>query len=144
MTIAVIACGSYVYQSEHITKAENWYHLPEEAGRSSGINGPEEGRVMAIVPSDLIYYIRQYSSRINMPWKEMLIARWDYYNDIYEAMEEAEVIETTSFVELTRSYGCNYVVLKKDRDRGTVDRLWFTLYAQTDNYLIYQDMELSK
>ncbi|MBO5208792.1 MAG: hypothetical protein J6B68_05540 [Lachnospiraceae bacterium] len=146
MTIAVIACGSYVYQSEHITKAENWYHLPEEAVEVAELIDPEEGRVMAIVPSDLIYYIRQYSSRINMPYgREMLIARWDYYNDIYEAMEEAEVIETTSFVELTRSYGCNYVVLKKDREiEEPLTEYGFTLYAQTENYLIYQDMELSK
>lgn len=146
MTIAIVVCGSYVYKSEHITKAENWYHLPEEAVEVAELIDPEEGRVMAIVPSDLIYYIRQYSSRINMPYgREMLIARWDYYNDIYEAMEEAEVIETASFVELTRSYGCDYVVLKNERElEEPLTDYGFTVYAQTENYLIYQDMELSK
>ena len=75
----------------------------------------------------------------------MLIARWDYYNDIYEAMEEAEVIETSSFVELTRSYGCNYVVLQNERElEEPLTDYGFAVYAQTENYLIYQDMELSK
>mgnify|MGYP001129649354 CR=1 FL=1 len=48
---------------------------------------------MAIGPADQGYYIRQYETAINMPYgREMLIARWDYYNDLYEAMERAEVI----------------------------------------------------
>lgn len=141
MGIAIVACGSFVYRSEHISKAQNWYHLPKEAVEVAEIIDPEEGRVMALVPADLVYYIRQYSTRINMPYgREMLIARWDYYNDMYEAMEAAQVIETASFVELTRTYGCDYVVLEKDRAvRQPLTDFGFTLYAQTDRYLIYHD-----
>ncbi len=99
---------------------------------------------MALVPADLIYYIRQYSTNINMPYgREMLIARWDYYNDMYEAMEEAEIIQTDSFVELTREYGCHYVVLKKERElQEPITEHGFELYAQTDTYLIYRDTQL--
>ena len=83
MCAAIVLCGSFVYRSEYITKAQNWYHLPEEAVEVAKLLEPEEGRVMALVPADLIYYIRQYSTNINMPYgREMLIARWDYYNDI--------------------------------------------------------------
>lgn len=141
MCIAVVACGGFVYQSEHISKAQNWYHLPEEAVEVADLLDPGEGRVMALVPADLVYYIRQYTTRVNLPYgREMLIARWDYYNDLYEAMEEAPVIQTESFVELTRTYGCNYVVLKKDRKlQEPLDDYGFILYAQTDTYLIYQD-----
>lgn len=144
MSIAIIACGSFVYSSEHITKAENMYHLPQEAIEVAELIDPEEGRVMALVPADLIYYIRQYSSNISMPYgREMLIARWDYYNAMYEAMEGVEVIETSSFVELTRDYACNYVVLKKDRKiQEPLTDYGFILYAQTDNYVIYQDTEM--
>ena len=35
---------------------------------------------------------------------------------MYEAMEEAEVIETKTFVELAREYPCAYIVLKEDRE----------------------------
>lgn len=142
MCIGIVAGGSFVYRSENITKAQNLYHLPDEAIEVAELIDPEEGRVMALVPADLVYYIRQYSSRINMPYgREMLIARWDYYNDLYEAMEEAEVIDTVSFVELTRAYGCDYVILKKDREvQEPLTDFDFSLYAQTDNYRIYQDM----
>lgn len=144
MCAAIVACGSLVYRSEHISKAQNWYHLPEEAVEVAELIEPEEGRVMALVPADLIYYIRQYSTQINMPYgREMLIARWDYYNDMYEAMEEAEIIQTDSFVELTREYGCNYVVLKKDRElQAPLTDYGFELYAQTDTYLIYIDRNM--
>lgn len=141
MSLAIIACGSFVYNSEYIVKAQNSYHLPEEAVETAKIMEPEKGRIMALVPSDLIYYIRQYSSRINMPYgREMLIARWDYYNELYEAMEKAEVIDTPYFAELTRSYGCNYVVLNKNRKiKEPLTDYGFELYAQTDNYMIYKD-----
>lgn len=143
---AVIACGSFVYRSEYITKAQNWYHLPKEAVEVADLIDPEEGRVTALVPADLVYYIRQYTTRVNMPYgREMLIARWDYYHDLYEAMEEADVIQTSSFVELTRGYGCNYVVLGRDREtEEPLTDYGFTLYAKTDNYLIYRDMEMGE
>lgn len=146
LCIMIAACGSLVYRSQYITKAENPYHLPGEAVEVAELIDPEEGRVMALVPADLVYYIRQYSSRINMPYgREMLIARWDYYNDMYEAMEKAEVIETDSFVELTRNYGCNYVVLQKGRKvQEPLTDYGFSLYAQTEHYLIYQDTESGK
>lgn len=146
ISAAIIVCGSFVYRSEHITKAQNAYHLPEEAVEVAELIKPEKGRVMALVPADLVYYIRQYETTINMPYgREMLIARWDYYNDLYEAMEKAEVIETESFVEITRGYGCNYVVLKKDRKvQEPLTDFGFNLYAQTDNYLIYQDTEIGE
>ena len=141
MTVAIIACGSYVYSGQYISKAENIYHLPDEAVEVAEIIDPEKGRIMALVPADLIYYLRQYSTRINMPYgREMLIARWGYYNDMYEAMELAENIETPSFVELARSYGCNYVVLTRNRKlEEPLTDYDFELYAQTDKYMIYRD-----
>lgn len=146
MCTVTVLCGSFVYRSEYITKAENCYHLPQDAIEVADLIVPEEGRVMALVPMDLIYYIRQYTTMINMPYgREMLIARWDYYNDLYEAMEETDVISTASFTELTRAYGCNYVVLKKDREvQEPLTDFGFALYAQTDDYLIYQDTEIGE
>lgn len=140
ISVIIIACGRFVYQSEYITKAQNPYHLPEEAIEVAELIDPEEGWIVAVVPSDLIYYVRQYSSRIRMPYgREMLIARWNFYNELYEAMEETEVMETASFVESAREYGCNYVVLKKERKVAEpLTDYGFSLYADTDNYFIYQ------
>lgn len=143
ISVAIIACGNYVYDSEHITKAQNAYHLPQEAVDIVDLVEPEEGRITVLVPADLIYYVRQYSTKIELPYgREMLIARWDYYHAMYEAMEKTEVIETGSFVELTRQYPCSYVVLKEDRETTKpLSDYGFALYDQVGDYLIYQDQE---
>ena len=102
--VAVICAGNYVYDSEHITKAENAYHIPQVAVEVAELISPEEGYTMALVPADLVYYIRQYDSNIAMPYgREMLIARWDYYNAMYEAMEEAQ--DFFADVKNTITYG---------------------------------------
>ena len=146
VSVAIIACGNYVYGSEHITKAQNAYHLPQEAVDIVDLIEPEEGRITVLVPADLIYYVRQYSTKIELPYgREMLIARWDYHHAMYEAMEKAEVIETESFVELTRGYPCAYVVLKEDRETTEpLSDYGFALYDQVGDYLIYQDQETVK
>lgn len=141
MCIAIISCGSFVYRSVNITKADNLYHIPNEVVEVGKLIEPEEGRIRAIVPAEMIHYIRQYSERICLPYgREMLISRWNFESDIYDAMEGADVIDTPSFVELTRNYYCLYVVLRKDRQlREPLTDYGFELYAQTDNYLIYMD-----
>ncbi len=141
--VAIIACGNYVYDSEHITKAENVYHLPQEAIDIVDLIEPEEGRITVLVPADLIYYVRQYSTNIELPYgREMLIARWDYHHAMYEAMEKADVIETETFAELARQYPCAYVILKEDRetDKPLTER-GYALYDQVGDYLIYKDLE---
>ncbi len=143
--VAIMACGNYVYDSEHITKAENAYHLPQEAIDLVDMIEPEEGRITVLVPADLIYYVRQYSTNIELPYgREMLIARWDYYHAMYEAMEEAEVIETESFAELAREYPCAYVVLEEDREtEEPLTDYGYEIYGQVGEYVVYKDITLS-
>lgn len=144
--LAIVACGDYVYDSEHISKAENAYHLPQEAIDVVDLIEPERGRVTALVPADLIYYVRQYSTDIELPYgREMLISRWDYHNALYEAMEEAEVIDTPSFVELTRngSFPCAYVVLKEDREISEpLTDYGFSVCGQVGEFVVYRDTTL--
>lgn len=139
---AVIVCGNYVYDSEHITKAENAYHLPQEAIDIVDMVEPKDGRITALFPADLVYYVRQYSTNIEMPYgREMLIARWDYQHAMYEAMEKPEVIDTQSFVELTRTYPCKYVILKEDRKvKAPLTDYSFEEYGRVGEYIIYRDV----
>lgn len=143
MCAMIAACGNYVYDSEYITKAENAYHLPQEAIDIVDLIESGEGRITVLVPADLIYYVRQYSTNIELPYgREMLIARWDYHHAMYEAMEKAEVIEAASFVELAREYPCAYIVLKEDREIDEpLTQYGFALYGQVGEYLIYQDTQ---
>lgn len=142
--LAIVASGSYVYGSEHITPAENPYHLPQEAIELVDMIEPEQGRVTVLLPADLIYYVRQYSTAIELPYgREMLIARWDYYNAMYEAMEEAEVIDTPAFAELARSYPCAYVVLKEDRAlTEPLAEYGYSVYGKVGEFVVYRDETL--
>lgn len=142
--LAVVACGDYVYDSEHISRAQNAYHLPQEAIDIVDMIEPETGRITVLVPADLIYYVRQYSTDIELPYgREMLIARWDYYNAMYEAMEEAEVIDTPAFADLARTYPCAYVILKEDREiREPLTDYGYSVYGQVGEYVVYKDMTL--
>ena len=144
MCVAVIACGDYVYDSEHISRAENAYHLPQETIDIVDLIEPEEGRITVLVPADLIYYIRQYSTNIELPYgREMLISRWSYHHAMYEAMEEAEVIETESFVELAREYPCAYIILKEGREMTEpLTNYGFEFYDQVGEFVIYRDTTL--
>lgn len=141
--IAIIACGNYVYDSENITKAENAWHLPQEAVDIVDMVEPEEGRITVLVPADLIYFVRQYSTNIELPYgREMLIARWNYHHAMYEAMEEAEVIDADTFTELAREYPCAYIVLKEDREIDEpLTKYGYDLYGQVGEYLIYRDTQ---
>ncbi len=142
--LAIVACGDYVYDSEHISRAQNAYHLPQAAVDIVDMIEPEEGRITVLVPADLIYYVRQYSTDIELPYgREMLIARWDYYNAMYEAMEEAEVIDTPVFAELARTYPCAYVILKEDREmEEPLTDYGYSDYGRVGEYVIYKDMTL--
>lgn len=144
MCVAIAACGNYVYDSPNITKAENAYHLPQVAIDIVDLIEPEEGRIKALFPADLVQYVRQYSTNIEQPYgREMFIARWDYYHAMYEAMEKPEVIETASFVELAREYPCSYIVLKEGRKTDEpLTGYGYTLYGQVGEFLIYKDMEI--
>lgn len=142
--VLVILCGNYVYDSEYISKAQNAYHLPAEAIEIADMITPAEGesRINVLFPADLIYYIRQYDTNIQMPYgREMLIANWDYDHDMYEAMEECEVIDTEHFVELTRQHYCSYVVLKEDRKcKEPLLDYEFEEYGRVADYIIYKDV----
>lgn len=141
MCIAIVSCGSFVYSSINITRAQNLYHIPNEVVEAARLMESEEGRIRALVPAEMIHFIRQYTDKITLPYgREMLIDRWNFQSDLYEAMELTEVIETPSFVELTRSNYCMYVVLRKDRQVSEpLTDYGFELFGQTDNYLIYLD-----
>lgn len=143
MCIAIVSCGSFVYKSVNITKAENLYHIPDTVVEVGRLIEPEEGkRITAVVPAEMIHYIRQYSDRICLAYgREMMISRWDYFqSDLYDMMEGADVLDTPSFVELTRSNYCMYIVLRKDRQlREPLTDYGFELYAETDYYSVYLD-----
>lgn len=141
--ILIILCGSLVYRSNYISKAENLYHIPDTVVSICDLITPREEnlRVTAVMPPELIHFVRQYDAKINMPYgREMLVARWDYYNEVYEVMEKPETIVIEDLLEATRKNYCQYIVLaptrKTDIDPEKAD---LKLLAVVDGYRVYED-----
>ena len=139
----VILCGSYVYRSSYISKAENLYHIPDTVIKICDRISPEDSdtRVSAVMPPELIHFVRQYDARINMPYgREMLVARWDYYNAVYEAMEKPEIVDMEALLEATRTEYCQYIVMTQDRKTDVdPESCGLVLIGVIDGYRIYED-----
>ncbi len=144
LAAALIALfGSFVYQSDYISKAENQYHIPDTVIEVCDLIEPENprARVSAVMPPDLIHFIRQYSARINMPYgREMLVSQWDYYNAVYEAMEGSEIVDMEKLLEATREEYCQYIVMAPGRQSDR-DPLFYglELVGEVDGYRVYLD-----
>lgn len=139
----IILCGSYVYKSDYISKAENLYHIPDTVIKICDRISPEnpDVRVKAVAPPELIHFIRQYKASIDMPYgREMLVERWDYYNAVYEVMEKPEVVNMEELLEATRENYCQYIVMAEGRQTNVdPESSGLVLIDQIDGYRIYED-----
>lgn len=139
----IILCGKCVYESDYISKAENLYHIPDTVVEICDLIAPEhpEARVSAVMPTDLIHFVRQYDARINMPYgRELLVERWKYYNAVYEKMEEVEVVNMEELLEATRPEYCRYIIMEEEKQTD-VDPVesGLILIDVIDGYRIYED-----
>jgi hypothetical protein len=139
--VTVALCGSYVYSSPHITKAENAYHIPSVTAHICDfLQAAEELEfIRAAFPAGLVPYVRQYDSNIMMPFGRD-VPQWNYYNAVYEAMEATDMVDIANLVEATRAAECNYIILHTTRllsDDPTNHQL--ILLATIDGFLIYKD-----
>lgn len=141
--VVIVLSGSLVYLNQYMTPSQNFYHIPQNVIDICDEILPAKGemRVRAAFPSELVHFVRQYSTDILMPFgREMVVTQWDYYNEVYEAMEKPEVIDADDLLEATRKAGVQYIILSKDRkvDKN-LTTLGLKLMATVDNYYIYED-----
>ena len=142
----IIFCGSCVYQSSYISKAENLYHIPDTVVKICEriSTGNPDVRVSAVMPTELIHFVRQYDATINMPYgREMLVERWEYYNAVYEVMEKPEVVNMEELLEVTRQEHCQYLVMGQEKQTDVdPEESGLLLVDEIDGYRIYQDPEV--
>lgn len=144
---AVVALsGSLVYKSTYISKAENAYHipqvvveicdeiLPEEEGEG------EDGKVMAVFPSELIHFVRQYSSDVMMPYgREMLVERWGNERELFDLME-AETYDVEWVADKAIQNYCRYVILNSYKPKTEpMENYEYELVRTVGAYEIYRD-----
>lgn len=118
LALLFILTGNYVYHSPFITKAQNRYHIPDVvvAICNEMLPKEDEERVWAVFPEELIYFVRQYSSKVQMPYgREMLEAQWEWNWDthpIYRIMRE-DPIDIEALAPLLTEYHVQYLVLNR-------------------------------
>jgi len=141
--IVLAISGTYVYNSQHITKAENLYHLPQETVDICEMIMPEEGeeRVWALFPVEQVHFVRQYTTTIQMPFgRENLVETWYYEHHPLYTLLQQEVIPVKELSELSIEYYCNYIFLLKTMEvEGDMDEYGIELIGETENYLVYRN-----
>ena len=142
--------GKMVYKSVYMSRAENAYHLPqvavdvvdlvrEDAEEHDTFDLNSE-RILVAFPADLVHYVRQYDANLVMPFgREMVEPAWDHWNWIYDAMEEADVIDMELLTNLLQVEGYRYLVLRKGRATDRDPATWgYELIGERGNYLVYR------
>ena len=151
----IIIMGTSVYNVPYVAKAENSYHLPQYSIDICDTIMPAEGErnVYAAVPSELTFYMRQYTSRICLIYgRESVEPAWDNYDPIYEAMQGDEttgIIDTKKLIELTRgtpSKQCSYIILRQSQqlDAPLESQSGIKKITSINGYDIYEDMVAKK
>lgn len=140
--LLVMVSGSFVYQDPLFGKAENAYHVPQSVVDICDAIEVEGREVMAVFPSELIQYVRQYSPVVCMPYgREITVERWNYTteNALFDAME-AEVIDAEALSGLAREAMCAYIILPEDKGiDGDLKDYDYETFGQIEGYVIYKD-----
>ncbi len=132
--------GNFIYSNPFFQAAQNRYHVPDSVVHICDAIQIEGREVTAVFPSELLLYVRQYSGTVCMPYgREITVTRWDYGNNLYDAME-AEVVDAAFLAERARWQGCLYIILPEDKKMtGSLSACQYEIFAKTDGYVIYRD-----
>lgn len=146
--LLLILTGECVYRDPYMFEAQNRYHLPDAliAICNEIMPAEDEERVWAVFPDELIHYVRQYSSEIQMPYgREMLEQGWAWNWDthpIYRVMLE-DPIDLDALSPLLAQYHCQYLILNRARAvEGSFEENHLTLIAQIEAYDVYRNEEV--
>lgn len=142
--VILMAGGDYTYDNPTFEKAENAYHIPQYIINIADAIGPKEENtwVDAVVPQEMLSYIRQYNSDIHLPYgREVLIERWNLWDPMYQTME-ADIIYAQTLAKQAREDNCQYIILHQDKvfDED-IEQYRFELVDNIDGYNIYLDMD---
>ena len=141
--VGVVVSGSLISTNENFKKAENAYHIPQTVVEICDAIKVEGREVMAVFPSEMLQYVRQYSAYICMPYgREMTIDRWGFYYELFLVME-ADVLEVEKMAKLAKEDSCHYIVIRSDKELlGNMEDFDYELFRQIDGYDVYIDRSI--
>ncbi|NLL77815.1 MAG: hypothetical protein GX235_11330 [Clostridiales bacterium] len=143
LSIAIVFSGKYVYASQYMSKAENLYHLPQTVIDICDLIAPEDGeeRIWSVFPTDLVYFVRQYDTDIQMLYgREMVEPKWQYAEPVHSIMNHPTTIDIEELLKLTRERYCTYIVLPSNKDvTEDPENFGLKLLDTVDGYPVYYD-----
>lgn len=137
-----ILCGTYTYKNINISKAANRLHLPYQTVDVCDFLLRDSGgkQIKAAMPAELVQTVRQYTSKINMPFgREMTVPRWDYWNEVYDVMEKPDTVDVQKLAAAARHTKCSYIVLSSVKKRnGDLTDYGMEYLGLVDGFDIYR------
>ena len=144
--VLIIVCGKNVYSNEFITPAQNLYHIPQEVVEVCDMIMPKEDeeRITGVFPDDLVHYVRQYSTRIQMAYgRDYLAPDWIYGDHPLRKVMNQEEIRISELVRLATEHNCQYIIVERNKDFiGNFEKLKVFKIGKTENYDIYRNHQV--
>jgi len=151
LMLVIVFTGKYAYSDKAIMfKAENLYHIPQEVIDICDLISPEgdDERVWAIFPEELTWFVRQYDSKILMPYgadyiEEGFTSVAYYAMKNVEVIDGVEVLDIDKLIEATRFEECRYIIIPEDTDTRKMSKdptkLGLRLVKKVDRFYVYED-----
>lgn len=138
--LLIISNGKFVYTNTIHFKSDNAYHLPQMVIDVADELRMERYNPKAVLPAELLPFIRQYTAEIIMPYGRNIVeTRWGFSSPLYDCME-AEVYVAEDIAKYAREETCVYVVLSSIKPmEGNMEDYHYTLKGLVSGYYIYMD-----
>lgn len=139
--LLIVVSGKLVYANPLYSRAENCYHVPDSVVHLCDAIVVPGREVMAVFPSELLLYVRQYSPFVCMPYGRNSFFS-DQINDFYIAMEQ-DVMDVAALSVYAYTTGCHYIVLREDKEMlGEPKDYGWEFFGQTDGYVVYRNVKM--
>lgn len=142
--LLIMLCGKYVYSNVQFHKAENKYHIPQNVVDICDeivIKGRE---VRACFPTEMVQYVRQYTSFICQPHSRDNIlwgSAYDEYSTI-GALIDKEIYDTEAIAKELRRSNTQYFIVNSNQEfTESIVNYDFALVTNIDGYDVYLDNE---
>ena len=134
--VLIILTGDYTYDNPYFSKAENRFHVPQVVMNVCDTIIIPGREVRAVVPSEMLPYVRQYTANICMPYgRDVVVETWKENNLLYDAMESM-IADCGLIAELAAEQGCHYIIMHEKREReGPLEG--YTYQRTVNGYEIY-------
>ena len=141
LTVIVICLnGKCVYTNTLHFRSVNAYHMPQVVIDVADALKMEKYKPIAVLPSELLPFIRQYSADIFTPYGRNIIeTQWNFSNELYDAMEASEY-DAQEIARCAREEHCVYVVLSSVKPmKGSMEEQNYFQKGLVGGYYIYMD-----